>query len=89
MDPLGGVMSQMPFLRFIIPELSGYNELMRILEKLWGFIDEEIKMHEIESSDDQSRDLIDAFLSEMNKNGDEDTIFDRNCEIFPIKKYTI
>ncbi|KMQ94445.1 putative cytochrome p450 305a1-like protein [Lasius niger] len=78
MDPLGGVMSQMPFLRFVIPELSGYNELMRILEKLWGFLDEEIKMHESEPSDNKPRDLIDAFLSEMsNKSDDENTFFDR------------
>lgn len=77
MDILGGVMSQMPFLRFIIPEKSGYNELMRILEKLWSFLDEEIKMHESEPPD-QSRDLIDAFLFEIsNKNDNEDTIFDR------------
>ncbi|KAM0736690.1 Methyl farnesoate epoxidase [Formica fusca] len=78
MDTLGGVISQMPFLRFIIPELSGYNELMKILKKLWSFIDNEIKMHENEPPDNQPRDLIDAFLSEMsNKNSDEDTIFDR------------
>ncbi|XP_029164018.1 methyl farnesoate epoxidase-like [Nylanderia fulva] len=77
MDPLGGVMSQMPFLRFVIPEQSGYNELMRIHKKIWGFLDEEIKMHENEPSDNP-RDLIDAFLLEMsNKSGDEDTIFDR------------
>ncbi|GAB1865261.1 Probable cytochrome P450 305a1 [Camponotus japonicus] len=77
MDILGGVMSQMPFLRFIIPELSGYNELMRILEKLWSFLDEEIKMHESEPPN-QPRDLIDAFLFEIsNKNDDENTIFDR------------
>lgn len=78
MDNLGGVMSQIPFLRFIMPELSGYNELMRILKKLWSFIDDEIKMHESDPPLDQPRDLIDAFLSEMSKkNGDEDTIFDR------------
>ncbi|KAL6430089.1 hypothetical protein ACFW04_007705 [Cataglyphis niger] len=79
MDNLGGVVSQIPFLRFIIPELSGYNELMKILKKLWSFIDDEIKMHESDPPpDNQPRDLIDAFLSKMStKNGDEDTIFDR------------
>ncbi|XP_011646191.1 methyl farnesoate epoxidase-like [Pogonomyrmex barbatus] len=77
-DTLGGVISQMPFLRFVIPELSGYNELMRILENLWRFLDEEIEMHEKDQSNDQPRDLIDAFLSEIYKNNEnEDTIFDR------------
>ncbi|XP_028050883.2 methyl farnesoate epoxidase [Monomorium pharaonis] len=78
MDTLGGVISQLPFLRFVMPELSGYNELMRILHGLWGFIDDEIKIHEKELSGDQPRDLIDAFLLEMRKNNEnKDTIFDR------------
>lgn len=78
MDTMGGVMSQMPFLRFIIPELSGYNKLLKILDNLWRFIDEEIKMHESTSLQDKPRDLIDAFLSEISKNDKtENTIFDR------------
>ncbi|XP_012227757.1 methyl farnesoate epoxidase-like [Linepithema humile] len=78
MDILGGIMSQIPLIRFVIPELSGYNELMRILEKLWSFLDEEIKVHEKKPLDGQPHDLIDAFLLEIsNKKGDKDTIFDR------------
>ncbi|XP_011686917.1 PREDICTED: probable cytochrome P450 305a1 isoform X2 [Wasmannia auropunctata] len=77
MDNLGGVISQVPFLRFVIPDLLGYNELMRILNNLWRFLDEEIKIHERELSD-QPRDLIDAFLLEIRKNDkNENTIFDR------------
>jgi len=86
MDTLGGVVSQMPFVRFVIPELSGYNELIRILKNLWRFLDEEIKIHERELSNDQPRDLIDAFLLEIRRNNEnEDTIFDRKltqCEIY-------
>lgn len=79
MNIMGGVISQMPFLRFVIPGLSGYNELMSILKNLWNFLDEEIKIHEKElRSDSQPRDLIDAFLLEIHKNNEnEDTIFDR------------
>ncbi|XP_018308006.1 methyl farnesoate epoxidase isoform X2 [Mycetomoellerius zeteki] len=78
MDTMGGVVSQMPFLRFVIPELSGYKELMKILENLWLFLDEEIKIHERELFNDSSCDLIDAFLLEIRKNDEnEDTIFDR------------
>ncbi|KAL0099679.1 hypothetical protein PUN28_019820 [Cardiocondyla obscurior] len=78
MDTLGGVISQMPFLRYVIPELSGYNELMRILENLWSFVDEEIKIHEAELFNYQPRDLIDAFLLEISKNYEnEDTTFNR------------
>ncbi|XP_018372426.1 PREDICTED: methyl farnesoate epoxidase-like isoform X1 [Trachymyrmex cornetzi] len=78
MDTMGGVVSQMPFLRFVIPELSGYEELMEILENLWRFLDEEIKIHERKLSNDPPRDLIDAFLLEICKHDEnEDTVFDR------------
>lgn len=77
-NTMGGILSQMPFLRFIIPQLSGYNELMRIHKNLLSFLDEEIKIHERELLDDQPRDLIDAFLLEIRKNSEtKDTIFNR------------
>jgi len=74
---MGGLMTSLPFLRFIAPELSGYNNMMRILKILWTFLDEEIKMHERYLTD-QPHDLIDAFLLKISKNdGHEDTIFER------------
>ncbi|XP_076286314.1 methyl farnesoate epoxidase [Lasioglossum baleicum] len=79
MDTMGGIISQMPFLRFIIPESSGYNDLMKILRKLWSFLDEEISEHEKRLTGNQPQDLIDAFLLEISANngGRDDTIFDR------------
>lgn len=79
MDTMGGIISQLPFLRFIIPELSGYNELMRILRKLWSFLDEEITLHEKHLTENEPQDLIEAFLLEIasNNNDRKDTIFDR------------
>lgn len=79
MDTMGGIVSQMPFLRFIIPELSGYNDLMRILHKLWNFLDEEINIHERRLPGNQPQDLIDAFLLEISSKNTEqdDSIFDR------------
>ncbi|XP_029055473.1 methyl farnesoate epoxidase-like isoform X2 [Osmia bicornis bicornis] len=78
MDTMGGIVSHMPFLRFIIPELSGYNELMRILRKLWGFLDEEITIHEKQLSGNEPQDLIEAFLLEISSNSKiDDSIFDR------------
>lgn len=73
----GGVISQMPFLRFVMPELSGYNDLMRILHKLWSFLDEEIAIHERELSDNQPSNLIDAFLLGVDTDGNNDSNFDR------------
>ncbi|XP_011146847.1 methyl farnesoate epoxidase [Harpegnathos saltator] len=71
----GGLISQMPFLRFVMPELSGYNDLMRIIRELWSFLDEEIEVHKRELSDSQPGNLIDAFLLEVDKNKDPN--FDR------------
>ncbi|CAB0032549.1 unnamed protein product [Trichogramma brassicae] len=81
-DTMGGIISLMPFLRFIIPELSGYNHLMSTHEKLWGFLDEEIKLHEENLPTSQPRDLIDAFLMEIrdqthSADHEEQSIFDR------------
>ncbi|XP_032680692.1 methyl farnesoate epoxidase-like [Odontomachus brunneus] len=76
-NTMGGVISQMPFLRFVMPELSGYNDLMRILQKLWSFLDEEIAIHERELSGNQPSNLIDAFLLEIDTDGNNDSNFDR------------
>ena len=77
-------MSHMPFLRFVIPELLGFKDMMKDLNKLWNFLGQEIKDHENNLNDLQEpRDLIDAFLMEINKkSGDnENTIFDRESSI--------
>ncbi|XP_015598468.1 methyl farnesoate epoxidase [Cephus cinctus] len=77
MDTMGGLVSQMPFLRFLIPELSGYNELVRIHEKFWAFIDEEITNHDMKLDINLPQDLIDTFLIEISRNKSADSIFNR------------
>lgn len=83
-DTVGGVLSHMPFLRFVAPELLGYKSVMANLERLWAFIHDEITKHEanLPGVDDQPRDLIDAFLMEIRThmkagNADDETIFQR------------
>lgn len=82
MDTMGGLMSQVPFLRFVIPKLSGYTDLMAILEKLWEFLGDEIIVHEKELPNNPPRDLIDTFLlkiitEEKNADNTTDTIYTR------------
>ncbi|CAL7939979.1 unnamed protein product [Xylocopa violacea] len=79
MDTMGGIVSQIPFLRYIIPELSGYNDLMRILQKLWNFLNEEINVHEKALPTNQPQNLIEAFLLEISSENSkrDDSIFDR------------
>ncbi|XP_034941922.1 methyl farnesoate epoxidase-like [Chelonus insularis] len=62
-DTLGGIISQLPFLRHIIPESSGYNNLMKVLHTLWCFIEDEIDNHVKAQRFDQSpSNFIDAYL---------------------------
>lgn len=80
-------MSHMPFLRFIIPELSGYKDLLSIHEKLWTFLGEEISNHKADLEPEQPpRDLIDAFLREIDARredpAEDQTIFDREWHTF-------
>ncbi|XP_014476510.1 PREDICTED: methyl farnesoate epoxidase-like isoform X2 [Dinoponera quadriceps] len=81
-NTMGGIVSQMPFLRFVMPELSGYNDLMRILKKLWRFLDEEIEVHERELSNNQPGNLIDAFLLRTDADGNENFNFDPTTFLF-------
>jgi methyl farnesoate epoxidase/farnesoate epoxidase len=37
-DMSGGLLNQMPFLRFIAPDCSGYNQLLTILHRMWNFL---------------------------------------------------
>lgn len=37
-DMSGGLLNQMPFLRFISPRASGYNKLREVLTRMWEFL---------------------------------------------------
>jgi methyl farnesoate epoxidase/farnesoate epoxidase len=37
-DTSGGLLNQMPFLRFIAPGWSGYTRLLSVLNRLWNFL---------------------------------------------------
>nr|WGW06502.1 CYP15A1 [Blattella germanica] len=64
-DPSGGLLNQMPFLRFIAPDRSGYTKLMENLNRMWNFFKEMIEDHRRTFSPECTRDLIDSFLQEM------------------------
>ncbi|XP_074115598.1 methyl farnesoate epoxidase [Cotesia typhae] len=77
-DTLGGLISHFPFLRFIIPEISGYTSLMKTLHKLWKFIDDEIEIHlnKIQLHQ-QASNFIDAYLLERYDEKSRQFSFDR------------
>ncbi|XP_023015476.2 methyl farnesoate epoxidase [Leptinotarsa decemlineata] len=70
-DISGGLLNQMPFLRHVAPETTGYNKLKEILDRMWEFLEETITEHRkhLELSE-QPRDLIEAFLQQIHINND-------------------
>lgn len=64
-DISGGMLNQMPFLRFIAPNKTGYIKLKNVLVSLWEFLEETIKEHQETVCLSHARDLIDAFLQKM------------------------
>ncbi|XP_055686472.1 probable cytochrome P450 305a1 isoform X1 [Lutzomyia longipalpis] len=65
-DMSGGVLSSMPWIRFLAPEWSGYNLIRRFNEELRDLLMETIDAHhESYSEDKSSDDLIYAFIKEM------------------------
>lgn len=88
---MGGLLSHMPWLRYIMPKLSGYNDLMHALDQLWGFIGSEIDEHEanlVDGEDRQPRDLIEAFLMEI-RDRDSKTFHEHEVDIFDRKTFAL
>ncbi|KAL3275506.1 hypothetical protein HHI36_020266 [Cryptolaemus montrouzieri] len=65
LDMSGGVLNQMPFLRFIAPQSTGFRKMMEVNQRLWDFLKETIEEHKTNFFAEHPRDLIDSFLQEM------------------------
>ncbi|XP_070508543.1 probable cytochrome P450 305a1, partial [Chironomus tepperi] len=76
-DMSGGWLTQMPWLRFIAPEATGYNLINDLNSKFYAFFMEFVDEHLRTYSDDKSNDdLIYAFLKEMKeREGQADSTF--------------
>jgi methyl farnesoate epoxidase/farnesoate epoxidase len=80
---MGGILSHLPFVRFIVPKLSGYHDLNAMLSRLWSYFKEEIDNHEENLTLDDPNNLIDTYLLEIKKHTDEeDTNFDREFKLY-------
>lgn len=65
-DMSGGVLSQMPWLRFFAPEKTGYSLIQNLNTQFHSFFMEIVKEHLDTYSDEKSNDdLIYAFIKEM------------------------
>ncbi|KAF5282693.1 hypothetical protein FQA39_LY17500 [Lamprigera yunnana] len=76
LDISGGLLNQMPLVRFIAPNACGYTKVVSVLSRLWHFLEETIAEHRKTVCSSHSRDLIDAFLQKMNISTADDSFTD-------------
>ncbi|XP_046438827.1 methyl farnesoate epoxidase-like isoform X1 [Daphnia pulex] len=60
-------LSLIPILRFIIPELSGYNKLMGYIRPIRSYVEEEVAEHQRTRQADSPRDFIDLYLEKLDE----------------------
>lgn len=71
-DMAGGLLSQMPWIRFIAPEWSGFALIMNFNRKLYNMFMEMIQDHHENFTTDKAKDdLIYAFINDMKEKGDD------------------
>lgn len=69
-DMAGGTLNQLPFLRFLAPEKTGYNLIQNLNMKLKNLFQEAINDHLENWTEEKSNDdFLYSFISEMKKNG--------------------
>ncbi|KAI4482451.1 hypothetical protein M0802_013692 [Mischocyttarus mexicanus] len=74
-DFAGGILSSFPWIRFIAPETSGYNLLVKINNELKQLLTGIINVHKDNYAPDKEKDLIDMFIHEMNNDNGSNPIF--------------
>ena len=67
-DMVGAAFSHFPVLRFIAPEASGFNPFLRVHERMYAFIREEIQLH-MQNFDpaNEPADLMETYLKAMHE----------------------
>lgn len=67
-DMVGATFSHFPILRFLAPEASGFNPFLRVHERMYAFIREELQVHMKNfDPDNEPLDLMDAYLKAMHE----------------------
>ncbi|XP_071452856.1 methyl farnesoate epoxidase-like [Hetaerina americana] len=72
-EPAGGLATVFPFLSRIFPLLSNLQMVVKLRESLRKFIRDEVEMHRGSFDGENPRDFIDTYISEVDKNKDNET----------------
>ncbi|KAL6267703.1 hypothetical protein P5V15_000774 [Pogonomyrmex californicus] len=76
----GGILTHLPFLRYIIPGLTGFTVLDQRLARMWQFFGSEITRHKQTRTHGEIRDFIDVYLAEMDSKQSNPTVSSFNEE---------
>lgn len=60
---IGATFSHFPILKYIAPELSGYNLYVRAHLRIWEFLNRELQHHKETHDPDKPRDFMDVYLN--------------------------
>lgn len=75
-DMAGGILNQMPILRHVAPEKTGFNLINRFNQEIHAFFMESIKAHHCDYDEEKANDdLIYAYIREMRANEGKPTTF--------------
>ncbi|KAL6263530.1 hypothetical protein P5V15_006319 [Pogonomyrmex californicus] len=77
-DMTGGLLASFPWLRYIAPEMSGYNLLVALNNELKDFLIDTINEHKKRYIKGSEMDFIDMFLYEMYSQQDNNVFSDEN-----------
>ncbi|KAL6436702.1 hypothetical protein ACFW04_004856 [Cataglyphis niger] len=77
-DMSGGILSALPWLRYVAPEISGYKTLVALNNELKNLLMEAINKHKQQYVKGEDKDFIDAFLQEMYTENDKSIFSDDN-----------
>lgn len=76
-DMVGTLFSHFPFLRFVAPVLSGYEQFVENHTRFYGFLRKEVQKHRQDFvQSDEPKDLLDSYLQEIDHHErDENSTF--------------
>ncbi|KAL1130993.1 hypothetical protein AAG570_012234 [Ranatra chinensis] len=80
-DIAGGLLTQFPWLRYIAPEISGYNLINNVNKHLSALIKKTIEEHKLTYDKNKTRDYIDVFLHQMSMENHDTTFTEEQLTI--------
>lgn len=65
---VGTTFSHFPILKYLAPEMSGYNLYVMTHLRIWEFLHKELHYHKKTHNPDEPRDVMDVYLNILNSN---------------------